>query len=100
MRRMVAPVAFALVLGACGGSETGGTAASTTTAVATTAPTTTQATGTTGIPGTSAPGDTTTTRVPPDGEPAPDFTLALGDGGTFTLSAEQKPVYMIFWAEW
>jgi peroxiredoxin len=38
--------------------------------------------------------------VPPDGEAAPDFTLALGDGGTFTLSDEQKPVYMIFWAEW
>lgn len=36
----------------------------------------------------------------PDGRPAPDFTLALGQGGDFTLSSEQKPVYMVFWAEW
>lgn len=35
-----------------------------------------------------------------DGDPAPDFTLALDGGGEFTLSGEQKPVYMIFWAEW
>jgi hypothetical protein len=31
---------------------------------------------------------------------APDFTLALGDGGTFRLSEEKNPVYMVFWAEW
>ncbi len=31
---------------------------------------------------------------------APDFTLALGDGGEFTLSETSKPVYLIFWAEW
>jgi hypothetical protein len=39
---------------------------------------------------------------PPEGPPAPDFTLALGEGGsdTFTLSQESKPVFMIFWAEW
>jgi cytochrome oxidase Cu insertion factor (SCO1/SenC/PrrC family) len=35
-----------------------------------------------------------------DGPAAADFTLALGDGSTFTLSEEQKPVYLIFWAEW
>jgi hypothetical protein len=35
-----------------------------------------------------------------DGPPAPDFSLALADGTDFTLSAEQKPVYMVFWAEW
>jgi len=99
MRRItLAAVAFILVLGACGGSETGGTAASTTTVAPTS---TTEGPGTTGAPGTtSAPSETTTTRVPPDGDPAPDFTLALGDGGSFTLSDEQKPVYMIFWAEW
>ncbi len=38
--------------------------------------------------------------VPPDGPPAPDFTLALGDGRSFTLSEETRPVYMVFWAEW
>ena len=44
----------------------------------------------------------TTVRPRPDGEPAPDFALelALGEGGLFILSEEQKPVYMVFWADW
>ena len=28
------------------------------------------------------------------------FTLELGTGGTFTLSAEPRPVVLVFWAEW
>lgn len=35
-----------------------------------------------------------------DGPPAPDFELALSDGSVFKLSDEQKPIYVIFWAEW
>ena len=31
---------------------------------------------------------------------APDFTLELNDGGTYTLSEGEKPVYLVFWAEW
>lgn len=51
--------------------------------------------------GTEAPDETLTPRPPvPDGPAAPDFTLALGDGRSFTLSEESKPVFMIFWAEW
>lgn len=46
---------------------------------------------------TSAPGATTTTS---DRPMAPDFTLELGDGGTYTLSEGAKPVYLVFWAEW
>jgi hypothetical protein len=38
--------------------------------------------------------------IPPDAPPAPDFTMALADGDTFTLSEQAMPVYMIFWAEW
>jgi len=38
--------------------------------------------------------------VPEDATPAPDFTLALADGGDFVLGDEQRPVYLIFWAEW
>ncbi len=38
--------------------------------------------------------------IPPDGPLAPDFTMALADGGTFTLSEQMKPVYLIFWADW
>jgi hypothetical protein len=43
--------------------------------------------------------DTPTTTLS-DRPLAPDFTLALGDGGEFTLSETSKPVYLIFWAEW
>jgi hypothetical protein len=34
------------------------------------------------------------------GEPAPEFSLLLGDGTTFTLAAEPRPVFLVFWAEW
>jgi len=40
------------------------------------------------------------TREKPDGRPAPDFVLALGEGGEFSPSSEDKPIYMVFWAEW
>ncbi len=48
----------------------------------------------------SAETTSTTTRVRPDGRDAPDFALALGQGGEFRLSDEERPVYMVFWAEW
>ena len=38
--------------------------------------------------------------IPSDAPPAPDFTMALADGETFTLSEQVMPVYMIFWADW
>jgi len=41
-----------------------------------------------------------TDRERPEGRDAPDFSLALGQGGEFNLSSEAKPVYMVFWAEW
>jgi hypothetical protein len=60
-----------------------------------------------GIPDTSSPDDGSTTSTPPgqttttsDREIAPDFTLELGDGGEYTLSEGEKPVYLVFWAEW
>ena len=46
------------------------------------------------------PAETTPRPPVPDGPAAPDFTLALGDGRSFTLSDEAQPVFMIFWAEW
>lgn len=108
MSRLVALVlALSLVLAACGGgtaepeSTTAGetTSASPTTSPDPTVPETTRPSGDGGSDATTttaAPSTTTTSDRPP----APDFTLALGDGGTFTLSAERKPVYMVFWAEW
>ncbi len=51
----------------------------------------------------SAPDTTTAPAVPAttsDRPLAPDFTLELGEGGTYTLSEGEKPVYLVFWAEW
>jgi hypothetical protein len=93
--------AMALVAAACGGDEA--TESVSSSSVATTAVTATT------VPATETPGNdvATSTTAPPesapppvDGPPAPDFMLALDDGSDFVLSAEQKPVYMIFWAEW
>ena len=47
-------------------------------------------------PGDAAPAETGGI----DGPAAPDFVLALGDGGSYTLSDGAKPVYLVFWAEW
>lgn len=46
------------------------------------------------------PGADTAAAAPTEAASAPDFVLALVDGGLFRLSDEQRPVYMIFWAEW
>lgn len=46
---------------------------------------------------TTTSGATTTTS---DRQLAPDFTLELGDGGSYTLSDGARPVYLVFWAEW
>lgn len=77
-------IALALVAAACGGgATTSSTPAST--------------------PATAVPGDgveSTATRQRPDGRDAPDFVLALGQGGEFSPSLEDKPIYMVFWAEW
>lgn len=101
----------ALVAAACGGSGAGSTTGPTANVGTTSAPN--------GSPaddqvdnavwetpvvdsGDSASAETTstTTRVRPDGRDAPDFALALGQGGEFRLSDEERPVYMVFWAEW
>ena len=119
--------AFAVVVSACGAAPqatsaptTGATAESSsptvaapkatgqdssTTVVNGPAPTTVAGSATappaaTSDPTTTAMAPPVPTRPRPDGEDAPDFTLALGQGGSLTLSAEQKPVYMVFWAEW
>lgn len=106
----------ALVAAACGGStqtsiDLGGpTTEEPATQPATTQPATTEAptSGTssteapsTQTPNTEAPATTQAPRQRPDGPDASDFELALGGpGGTFSLSAEDRPVFMVFWAEW
>ena len=97
MRRTAAALALTLIA-ACGGTPTATTGEATTTTTSVTAQVSTTST----VATTSSP-TTVTTEAPPTtpaGDPAPDFSLELGDGSTFVLSAEQKPLFMVFWAEW
>lgn len=99
MRRIAAMSVLALFASACASTTVSSTTAGTAAATSTTA--TAASSSTTGGTRTTATGVTSTTvRQRPEGDAAPDFTLALGEGGEFTLSDEQKPVYMVFWAEW
>lgn len=87
MRRIAALVtALVVVLGACGDGDATGPSSSVTASDP----------GVASVPSATAPDD----RGPSDGPPAADFELALVGGGTFSPSAEEKPVYLVFWAEW
>jgi hypothetical protein len=93
MRRLITSSVLLLVLGACSAGQTSDRPASSLSTVG--EPVGTSTPGSTGVP--------TTGRTPstePPGPMAPDFTIALGDGGTYTLSEGAKPVYLVFWAEW
>lgn len=93
-------MSLALVLAAC--SAPGGDA--TTTTDAPTVTTADPVAGTQpedgGSPSTQTTGAVETTDTTSGRLLAPDFTLQLGDGGTYTLSEGAKPVYLVFWAEW
>lgn len=98
--RIVLLWAIALVVAAC--SPAGEDAPSTSFPEGTaTAPSTAPGT----QPETTEPPSTSTSIAEATGSTsdrplAPDFTLELGDGGTYTLSEGDKPVYLVFWAEW
>lgn len=107
MRKLLALLLLALVAAACGGS---------------TEPAASPDPEVTSVPETSSQSETTAAAATDDGvaeggeanstptgteavssfdgPPAPNFELALSDGSTFKLSDEQKPVYVVFWAEW
>jgi len=93
-------IAAACSSGAAVTQSVPGTTSTPATTVTTTAPATTVA----GVDDAVAPDppttSTTATTIAVDGPAAPDFTLVLADGTEFSLSAEQKPVYLVFWAEW
>lgn len=96
MRKLAIIVVFTLLAG-CGGA---GAETTTTTqaadAVSSTVASAT-ATSTTRAPETNTTAGAETVA---DGPIAPDFQLELADGSTFALSAAEKPVYVVFWAEW
>lgn len=107
MRKLTLLVGFAFVLASCGGSAEPVAATAVTGAPAAPAqsdnePTAAAAPSTdTGGADSSEPTTSTAAAAPAfDGPPAPDFELVLEDGSTFRLSDEQKPVYLVFWAEW
>ena len=96
MRRTAAVLALTLVA-ACGGTPTATTGEATTT-TSVTAPASTASTVVTTSSPTTVTGEAPPTT--PGGDPAPEFSLQLGDGSTFMLSSEQRPLFMVFWAEW
>ena len=108
MQRSALATAIVLALAACSADSTSQGADSTTSTVVAESSTTTESPPTTeGSSGgqdttTSTAGESSTTSPPPqvEGPVAPDFTFALSDGSSFSLSDEQKPVYLVFWAEW
>ena len=98
---------LALVLAACGGGaadtatpvDSASTVPNSDASAATTVPSTEPGT----PPATEPTEETPATERPapdPSREIAPDFSLPLGDGSTFVLSEEARPVFMVFWAEW
>lgn len=102
----VALVAIALVVVACGGGSDVGAAPDGEVAAAESLPSVDQSTmpDEPGLKGDTAAttGASPAERPAPDPsrEIAPDFSLNLGDGSTFVLSEETRPVFMVFWAEW
>jgi len=105
MRKPLLLLAIALVAAACGGTgeSTVDQAPATTVAsseVSATPETTVAAEEPAGAAGSEAPATTEASAPSHDGPAAPDFELDLNDGTTFTLAGEEKPVFMVFWAEW
>ena len=108
MRKLILAAVLALILAACGGDAdpVSSAAPSTSTdatdsAPSSTAETTSPEAGDELPAETAAPTESTEASAPSfDGPAAPGFELALNDGSTFRLTDEEKPVYMVFWAEW
>ena len=105
MQRTTLMTATLVALAACasngdtpGASDTVPTTSSETTSSSLDAPPTTATVA--GGEETSTTGESTNPPPQIEGPAAPDFTFALADGSTFSLSDEQKPVYLVFWAEW
>jgi len=98
MSRIALLVSLMIVAAACASSTQTEAVDGSANSSATSTPESSDDAGAQGV--TPAPGDSVDLLPRPEGPIAPDFTMALASGESFTLSNEQKPVYMIFWAEW
>lgn len=95
VRRCLA-IAFVLaVAGACTGGSAGTSVPETFETPEVTTSTVPTTTTTAPEPSTTLQTTTTSGRLA-----APGFTLELGEGGTYALGESDKPVYLVFWAEW
>ena len=111
MRRIVMVLlALSLFVAACGGAAdtTGTTGAGVDSTAAEPAVTSTSPAPTTGDTVDTPSATESTVQQSPataaatdfDGPVAADFSIDLNATGTFTLSEETRPVYLVFWAEW
>lgn len=94
--RLVALAAVAFTIVGCSGdvaTETTTASEASPTSISSDTPTSTES------PSTTIAGPQTTVTIS-DRPLAPEFTLELGEGGEYTLSEGEKPVYLVFWAEW
>jgi hypothetical protein len=96
MRIRLTAISLMLLAAACGGGDL---------ATQTQAPAPTVSDGSATQPTAGSPGSTVTlaptaTAAPAEGPIAPDFTTILSDGTEFNLASHDRPVYLVFWAEW
>jgi len=101
MRTRLIAMSLMLLAAACGGTADSNVAAAPQT---TAAPEDTVVVAATEAPdSTQAPGSVSTavTEAPrTEGPSAPGFVTTLADGSKFSLVEHDRPVYLIFWAEW
>ena len=105
MRIRLLVLSLTLLAAACGGTDavpatTSAPAVTSTTAGSETAA---PATETTAAPDSTENPDTTTTTTEAlraEAPVAPAFVTTLSDGSQFDMSAHDRPVYLVFWAEW
>lgn len=104
MRLRQLAVSLLLIAAACGGAGTPDTVATSTTGGDSAAQLSTESPDFNEAPDpTQAPDTESGSAVPApssDGSVAPDFTTVLADGSAFNLGEHDKPVYLVFWAEW
>ncbi|MFQ5515976.1 MAG: hypothetical protein ACE5E8_00220 [Acidimicrobiia bacterium] len=112
MRHVTATVVLALLTSACGGGAAASTAppasgvTSTTPTEPAQKPTVQPTPAASPLPEdttstSTSTSTTTTTAADFDGPQAPDFTMVVENRtAEFHLSAEKRPVYIVFWAEW